>query len=125
MDEKKVLVVDDMYDCMQGSMDFAGKMIGEHYKFEVAETADEGLEKILSFEPQIIFLDKNFADHQKDGVYFIKELKSNPLYDDFKDLPVIGIGSFYEDELHYLTEFDPKPLSYKNFENMIEKYVED
>lgn len=123
MDEKKALVVDDMYDSLQGAMDFAGKFSGKNYSFEVAQTADEGLEKILSFQPQIIFLDKNFEDGSKDGVYFIKELKTNSLYEQFKNIPVIGIGSFDEDELHHLTEFDPKPLSYKNFEDMIEKYV--
>ena len=124
-DEKliKVLVVDDEYDLMQGAMDFAGKFIGETYSFSVAETADEGLEKLIEIKPDIIFLDKNFADSNKHGVYFLDVIKTVEEYEDYKNIPIIGIGSFYEDERDKLTEYDPKPLSYKNFENMIKKYV--
>ena len=118
----KILVIDDEYELMEGALDFA-HMMNPQFQFYKTKTIKEGLEIILTLNPQIIFLDRNFNGSEKNGLYIIKELKTNLLYENNKTTPVIGIGSFYENEREDLVEYRPKPLSYKDFEDMIKKYV--
>ncbi len=64
------------------------------YQVSWASSAQSGIEKTDSFEPDVIVLDLQLGGHS--GIEFLHELRS---YGDWQDLPVVVYTSIHSDAL--------------------------
>ncbi|MCD6122904.1 MAG: response regulator [Spirochaetales bacterium] len=78
----KVLIVDDDIDLLEGQKLF---LEGKGYRVETAASMNEGLAKLKSFMPDIIFADL-MMEHYDTGFVFCKKVKDNP---ETKNVPII------------------------------------
>lgn len=115
----KVLLVDDNKD-LHKSVGVLLEKICKH-KIISAYDGNQGLDKLFeNLDTQIILVDYNMPI--MNGYHFSEELRTNPEYEKFKDIPIIGIGEFPETRREYLTEFKPKPFDFLEINKLIKKY---
>ncbi len=91
-----------------------------------AENGREGLDKLLQGlvqgpRPDIIFSDFEMPEY--DGGRFVTAIATDTTYEMYKDVPVIGIGSFPDGHL-YLRDRLHKPFVANEIQQMIEKYCQ-
>ena len=112
----KVLFVDDEVATM-----LAETLSGNGLECFSAKNGQEGLEQ-LTQNPDIVFLD--FQMKGMNGYEFSKAVKTGPQYQQYSNIPLIGIGSFPNDRFkQYLADSIDKPLNKKQIVDCIEKYV--
>ena len=86
--EIKILLVDDDPDFVE-----ATKVVLESkYQVVTAYDGDEGLKKVVEEKPDLIILDVVMPG--KDGFAVCKELKENPHYYFFSEIPVLMLTIF-------------------------------
>ncbi len=91
MSVPKILLVDDDYI----SMSLLEKVLNKEYDIEMAKNGVEGLEKVISFKPNLIVSDIYMPE--MNGIQFTKELKNNP---ETRNIPILLITAFniYKEE---------------------------
>lgn len=86
--QAKILLVDDDPDFVEATK----TVLESKYQITVAYNGDEGLKKILEERPDLIILDVVMPG--KDGFAVCKELKENPHYHFFRQIPVLLLTVF-------------------------------
>lgn len=123
MDNKKILIVDD-----DPSVQFVVKKRLKNTGFdcESAMTVEEGLEKLQSWEPDLVILDLGFAG--VDGADFLQSVKSTQMADT-KIPPIIVMSCYNEkDIIDYVidmgaTKFIAKPYDPSDLVSAVCQYV--
>jgi two-component system, NtrC family, response regulator AtoC len=119
MRHNKILIIDDEQSLLESLEMFLSE---SGYRVESAATAREGLEKITSFNPDVVILDIRLPD--RDGFSVLEELKRHR---DGK--PVIMITAFHDMETTIRTvklgafEYIPKPIDVDELEKAVRKAV--
>lgn len=90
---RKILVVDDDKDLLANMKSFLAK---QGYEVAVTTTCQQGLQLLLSFQPDLIFLDVNVGD--EDGREMCRQIKSQAEYE---HIPVLLISARHEELLLY------------------------
>jgi len=126
---KKILLVDDDQDFLM-----MNRAVLENlgYSVEDACTAKEGMEKLQSFQPDLIILDL-MMEHYDSGFSFSYRIKSNPKT---AHIPVIMVSAVHretsikfdaqtreEKEWIKVDEFVEKPLSPEDLSAKVKKYL--
>ena len=119
MKRKRILIIDDEQSLLESLEMFLSE---SGYQVESAPTAREGMERITSFNPDVIILDIRLPD--RDGFSVLEELKRH------KDgKPVIMITAFHDMETTIRTvklgafEYIPKPIDVDELERAVRKAV--
>ena len=119
MKRKRILIIDDEQSLLESLEMFLSE---SGYQVESAPTAREGMERIVSFNPDVIILDIRLPD--RDGFSVLEELKRH------KDgKPVIMITAFHDMETTIRTvklgafEYIPKPIDVDELERAVRKAV--
>jgi len=86
----KILVVEDEAFLLQALSD---KLKKAGHEVETAGDGVQGMEKIKSFKPDLVFLDLLMPN--KDGYAVLKETHE---MDDYKDLPIVILSNFGEEK---------------------------
>jgi CheY-like chemotaxis protein len=97
-----ILLVEDNH----AVLDAWSAILGMSNKVACAEDAETGLEQVIAASPQIILLDYNLPG--MNGYEFSRSLRTGDRYAPWKDVPIIGIGDFPEEEREYLSALVPK-----------------
>ena len=115
----KVLIVDDDKDILE----VVALILNIHgYTVETVSRAEETIDKIKKYKPDIILLDINIAGH--DGRDICKRLRS---FKTTKDIPVILFSAIPELEKEHngcgATDFLSKPFETSDLIQKIEKHL--
>jgi CheY-like chemotaxis protein len=86
--QAKILLVDDDPDFVEATK----TVLESKYQVTIAYNGDEGLNKVLEERPDLIVLDVVMPG--KDGFAVCKELKENPHYYFFRNIPVLLLTVF-------------------------------
>ena len=114
MKSKKILLIDDD-DGIHKAMDIIfGKVC--HYTIISALSEKEGLIALINNSDVGAIL----CDYKMNGYEFTKEIRTNPGYLRYSQIPIIGID-FPETEREFLTKHMQKPLDYKVLVNDMEE----
>lgn len=92
----KILIVDDDAGArftLRDQLSFLPEF--SHYLLEEAKNVEEGLAMISCVKPDQIILDYKMPP--KTGYDFLNELMHNPIYSEFRDVPIQGFGTFPSD----------------------------
>ena len=84
-----------------------------------AKNGHEGL-AALAKDPQIVFLDYNMPG--MDGFDFSVRVRTDPEYQRYASIPIVGIGQFPAQKICYLNETLAKPVPVDEFLRAIAKY---
>ena len=103
---KRIMVVDDEKDILAL---VKGYLKREGYNVAVTTACDEGLDLLVSFKPNLIFLDINVGS--SDGREMCKQIKSMA---DHKHIPVILISA-NDDALNTYKEYEANGIMKKPF----------
>ncbi|HIH39609.1 TPA: response regulator [Candidatus Woesearchaeota archaeon] len=117
----KILHIDDE----KNLRDFVSRVLAdEGHEVISAEHGIKGLELLASVPDfNIIFLDYNHKHPQIDGYKFAKEVRENPAYADYKDIPIIGTSdSFPQEALHLLNFYLSKPFTFSQLRKQVDKF---
>lgn len=87
---QKILIIED--EKALGEM-YRDKFIQSGFKVDWSQTAEEGIEKVKKFKPDLILLDILLP--RANGIGFMGWLKKDP---DFSTIPVIAFSNFDEPE---------------------------
>ncbi|MBW8035212.1 MAG: response regulator [Planctomycetes bacterium] len=82
MENTKILIIDDDIDLTSALQTV---LQSNQYSVSVANTREEGMEKLKADKPDLIILDVMMVK-QQDGFEVARELKKN---DEFKDIPIL------------------------------------
>ena len=82
MENTKILIIDDDIDLTSA---IQAILQSNHYSTSVANTREEGVEKLKADKPNLIILDVMMVK-QQDGFEVARELKKD---DEFKDIPIL------------------------------------
>jgi len=115
----KILFVEDN-ESIQKTLGMCLSDICKHYVVPAFD-GQEGL-KILSEikDVQIIISDYNMIP--MDGFRFTEQIRTNPEYKHYSNIPIIGLGDFPKDRREHLTEFRTKPATYLELNELIKKH---
>jgi len=83
--KKKVLIVED--DTQIADI-YKMRLSGKGYEVDIAKDGEEGIKKIMSFNPDLILLDLMIPI--KNGFDVLREIKAD---EDLKDIPVIILSN--------------------------------
>ena len=86
--QAKILLVDDDPDFVEATK----TVLESKYQVVVAYNGEEGLKKVIEEKPDLIILDVIMPE--KDGFAVCKELKENPHYYFFSNIPVLLLTVF-------------------------------
>ncbi|HEX74312.1 MAG TPA: response regulator [Dehalococcoidia bacterium] len=86
--QAKILLVDDDPDFVEATK----TVLESKYQVVIAYNGDDGLKKVVEERPDLIVLDVVMPG--KDGFAVCKELKENPHYYFFSDIPVLMLTVF-------------------------------
>ena len=127
--KKKILLVDDDEDFVMMN-EAVLENLG--YRVDSANSAKEGLEKVKSFQPDIIILDL-MMEHYDSGFTFSYQVKSNP---ETKHIPILMVTSVRretnipfdastneEKEWIKVDEFMEKPISPEDIASKVEQLL--
>jgi PAS domain S-box-containing protein len=122
----KILLVDDdpnMLDIGRIIIQKAG------FKFQCAESGEEGLEKILKDPPDLIILD--YMMPRMSGEEFFKLLRDDPKYAAHRDIPVIMLTARNDDSIDQMALFEKglaaclfKPFGHRELINVINNVLQ-
>ena len=103
----RILVIDDRVSQVK-----AYAKILKHLNHEVlqATNGQTGLEELLK-DPDLVLVDFNMP--VMDGLEFARHVREDPEYSRYKDIPLIGIGSFPPEAGKYLTKSFEKPVDWE------------
>jgi two-component system phosphate regulon response regulator PhoB len=89
--KKKILIVDDDSDILE-LLKFT--LESSHFECETALSATDGLQKALTYKPNLILLDLMLPEMS--GFGFMRELKNNTQYG---QIPVVVLTSLADEEI--------------------------
>ena len=115
----KVLMIDDDKDIQET----IGPLLNVLYGHDVIPAFDgkHALDVLANIKGiNIIFCDYNMP--VLNGYGFLSQLRNNPEFSSYSNIPIIGIGDFPENKRELLTEFKTKPFSYHELNDLIKKY---
>ena len=130
----KILLIDDDPDFVEATK----TVLQSKYQVTTAYNGDEGLAKVVEERPDLIILDVVMPG--KDGFTVCKELKENPHYHFFSDIPVLLLTIFpkgqeetniplMEGKTTEAEGYAQKPVSpeelLRQAQELLEKYVEE
>ena len=99
MEQKKILVVDDDPDMVAA---VEAVLRGGSYNVVIASDGEEGLRKVAEEKPDLIILDVIMPG--KHGLQVCRELKTDPQYESFSQIPVLMLTVYPDDrEKMYLS----------------------
>jgi two-component system alkaline phosphatase synthesis response regulator PhoP len=90
----KILVADDEKSILKM---VEARLKSNHYDVVTAEDGVQALEKIKASNPDLIILD--LAMPQKNGLQVCKDLKRDPQYAAFKNIPIIILSAWVRDKV--------------------------
>ena len=96
-------------------------LTGKGHNIYLAADGLEGLDVLKRVDGiQIIFTDCNMP--RMNGVRFIKEVKANPDYARYSNIPIVGVGTFPEGNRTQLVECLEKPFGSQELLRCIDQY---
>lgn len=100
----KILIIDDDMDVVE-AMKIALESVG--YTVDSAPDAEEGLEKLLSFVPDLLILDvmMNTDTEGFNAAWEIRSPDANSRYAQFREMPILMISAVSTEKK---MSFDPK-----------------
>lgn len=123
---KKILLVDDDADMLD-----IGRIIIKRAGFEFysATSAEEGLVKVVSEEPDLILLD--YMMPRMNGMEFFQEIRNNPDYREYRHIPVIMLTAREDKQIDQASLFESglsafliKPFGHRELINVIENVLQ-
>lgn len=89
---KKVLIIDDDIDVVE-AMKIALESVG--YEIEYAGDSEEGFDKLLKFEPDLLILDVMMTTITEgfNAAWDIRSPDPNSRFKDFRDIPILMISA--------------------------------
>lgn len=125
MTKKKILLVDDDPNMLD-----IGRIIIQKAKFDYigASSGEEGLNKVVSEDPDLIILD--YMMPKMTGDEFFMELRSNQKYTGHRNTPVIMLTARVADKINQMQLFENglaaflfKPFGHRELINVIENVL--
>jgi twitching motility two-component system response regulator PilG len=115
----KVLLIDDHKVVL--------KSLSRFLKDEGHEVfaANDGIEALtfLKNNPDIIFCDHSMPN--MNGYQFCTALKTDPKYNPYSKIPIVGIGSFPESNREHLKRYLEKPIVLEDVFQSINDFVQN
>ena len=90
-EQAKVLLIDDDPDLVEATR----VVLESKYKVIVAYNGDDGLKKVVDEKPDLIILDVVMPG--KNGFEVCKELKTDPKYQSYRNIPVLMLTVYPDD----------------------------
>ncbi len=113
---KKILLIDDDPDLQEGQRIF---LVGQGYEVQTASGAEEGLEVLKRFTPNLILVDL-MMEHYDAGFVFCAKVRENP---EFAEVPII-MQTGARDKLGFSPDsYDEKARSWMKADRILTKPV--
>jgi CitB family two-component system response regulator MalR len=114
----KVLLVDDDKSVQK----LVGTLLEQEYGFEVlsAYNRKEGLIRLIENSDIDMILLDNYMPSREDGWEMYKEIQNNDEYEKYRNIPIISIGEFSDEQKKYFTNSIDKPLGFSELEEVIQ-----
>lgn len=115
----KVLLIDDEEMIRRIFPEFLKSEL--NLKVITAKNGKQGLDFLVAEKPDLILCDFNMPE--MNGYEFCREINENPMYSEFRSIPIVGIGSFPEEKREYLKECHEKPFTSDESVGFVKKYI--
>ncbi len=89
-----ILIIDDDQDLLSDLT----VLLSPYFDVIISNGSNTGMQKLMQHRPDCLLLDINMKQHfgndnRTEGMAFLKELRSNPLYNEVRKTPVLLISS--------------------------------